>query len=84
MQQPSHLQAFGQLTQTTNDPPICLRRSPGSEGRERARQVRGLLARKNSVEYESKKANAKDARDDVESASRIVEWAREVLAKARL
>ena len=56
----------------------------GSEGRERARQLRGLLARKNSVEYESKKASAKDARDGVERAGRIVEWARELLANARL
>jgi HEPN domain-containing protein len=54
------------------------------EGRERARQLRALLARKNTVEYESRKASVKDARDGVERAGRIVEWAREVLAKARL
>jgi HEPN domain-containing protein len=54
------------------------------ESRERARQLRTLLARKNTVEYESRKASVKDARDGVERASRIVDWAKEVLAKARL
>lgn len=56
----------------------------GSEARERARQLRALLARKNAVEYESRKATTKDARDGVERASRIVEWAREIVTKARL
>ena len=55
-----------------------------SEGRERARQLRALLARKNTVEYESRKASVRDARDGVERAGRIVDWAKEVLAKARL
>ncbi len=54
------------------------------EGRERARQLRALLARKNTVEYESRKATAKDARDGVERAARLVDWATQVLAKARL
>ena len=54
------------------------------EGRERARQLRTLLARKNTVEYESTKASVKDARDGVERAGRIVDWAKDVLAKARL
>jgi HEPN domain-containing protein len=54
------------------------------ESRERARQLRTLLARKNTVEYESRKASVKDARDGVERASRIVDWAKDVLAKARL
>ena len=54
------------------------------EGRQRARQLRALLARKNAVEYESRKASAKDARDGVERADRIVDWAKDVLAKARL
>lgn len=39
-----------------------------SEGRERARQLRALLARKNAVEYESRKASVRDARDGVERA----------------
>jgi len=54
------------------------------ESRERARQLRTLLARKNTVEYESRKASVKDARDGVERAGRIVDWAKDVLAKARL
>jgi len=54
------------------------------EIRERARQLRVLLARKNAVEYESRKASAKDARDGVERAGRIVEWAKDILLKARL
>jgi HEPN domain-containing protein len=54
------------------------------DARQRARQLRALLARKNTVEYESRKASVKDARDGVERAGRIVEWASEVLAQARL
>ncbi|SRR5258708_382820 len=54
------------------------------EGRERARQLRALLTRKNTVEYESRRASAKDARDGVERAGRIVDWAKEVVAKARI
>jgi HEPN domain-containing protein len=55
-----------------------------SEGRDRAKQLRSLLARKNSVEYESRKASAKDAHDGVERAGRIVDWAKDLLEKARL
>jgi HEPN domain-containing protein len=54
------------------------------EGRQQARQLRLLLARKNAVEYESRRASARDARDGVERADRIVVWAKDVLAKARL
>jgi HEPN domain-containing protein len=54
------------------------------EGRERARQLRALLTRKNTVEYESRRASVKDARDGVERSGRIVDWAKEVLAKARI
>ncbi len=54
------------------------------EIRERSRQVRALLAQKNTVEYESRPASAREARDGVERAGRLVEWAREMLAKSRL
>ena len=54
------------------------------EVRERARQLRALLARKNTVEYESRKASAREARDGVERAGRIVDWAKGVLENARL
>jgi len=58
--------------------------APAPEGRECARQLRALLARKNAVEYESRKASAKEAHDGVERAGRIVDWAKDVVAKARL
>jgi len=72
---PDHQRAADLLAEVAGSAP---------ESRERARQLRTLLARKNTVEYESRKASANDARDGVERASRIVDWAKEVLAKARL
>jgi HEPN domain-containing protein len=72
---PDHQRAADLLAEVAGSAP---------ESREPARQLRTLLARKNTVEYESRKASVKDARDGVERASRIVDWAREVLAKARL
>jgi HEPN domain-containing protein len=54
------------------------------EIRERSRQLRTLLARKNAVEYESRPASARDARDGVERSARIVDWARDLIGKARL
>lgn len=72
---PDHQRAADLLAEVAGSAP---------ESRERARQLRTLLARKNTVEYESRKASAKDAGDGVERASRIVDWAKEVLAKARL
>ncbi|HSP08557.1 MAG TPA: HEPN domain-containing protein [Candidatus Dormibacteraeota bacterium] len=72
---PDHQRAADLLAEVAGSAP---------ESRERARQLRTLLARKNTVEYESRKASVKDARDGVERASRIVDWAKDVLAKARL
>jgi HEPN domain-containing protein len=72
---PDHRRAADLLEEVTGSDP---------EGRERTRQLRALLARKNTVEYESRRASAKDARDGVERAGRIVDWAKEVLAKARI
>jgi HEPN domain-containing protein len=72
---PDHQRAADLLVEVAGSAP---------ESRERARQLRTLLARKNTVEYESRKASVKDARDGVERASRIVDWAKDVLAKARL
>ena len=54
------------------------------EVRERARQLRALLARKNTVEYQSRKASAREAREGVDRAGRIVDWAKGVLENARL
>jgi HEPN domain-containing protein len=50
----------------------------------RARQMRTLLARKNVVEYESRRATAKEATDSVDRAARLVDWSREILARARV
>ncbi|MGA7913063.1 MAG: HEPN domain-containing protein, partial [Candidatus Dormiibacterota bacterium] len=72
---PDHQRAADLLAEVAGSAP---------ENRERVRQLRTLLARKNTVEYESRKASVKDARDGVERASRIVDWAKEMLAKARL
>lgn len=55
-----------------------------TQGRDRARQLRSLLARKNAVEYETRKASAKDARDGVDRADRLVGWAKEIVTRARL
>jgi HEPN domain-containing protein len=72
---PDHQRAADLLAEVAGSAP---------ESRERARQLRTLLARKNTVEYESRKAGVKDARDGVERAGRIVDWAKEVVTKARL
>ncbi len=50
----------------------------------RARQLRVLLARKNAVEYESRRATAKEAGDAVERAVRIVTWARQTVDEAKV
>lgn len=52
--------------------------------RRRARQLRLLLAKKNAVEYESRRATAKEAAEAVDRAGRLVGWARETLEDARL
>ena len=54
------------------------------EVRDRSRQLRVLLARRNRVEYESRRASAKEGRDAVERAGRLVDWARGILDRARL
>ena len=50
----------------------------------RVRQLRMLLAKKNVVEYESRRATAKEAADSVERAERFVEWASEIVRRARV
>ncbi len=50
----------------------------------RVRQLRTLLVKKNRVEYESRRATPREARDAVERAARIVEWARGVVERARV
>ncbi|MGQ0670741.1 MAG: hypothetical protein ACT4PO_13900 [Actinomycetota bacterium] len=58
----------------------------GSSGeiRTRVRQLRALLARNNAVEYESRRATAREGADAVARAARIVAWAGETLRRARL
>jgi len=58
--------------------------SGSEEIKTRVRQTRQLLAKKNMVEYESRRATAKEARDAVERASRIVEWAAVTVRRARV
>jgi HEPN domain-containing protein len=54
------------------------------EIKSRVRQMRQLLARKNMVEYESRRATTKEARDAVERATRIVDWAAVTVQRARV
>jgi len=51
---------------------------------ERVKQLRALLGKKNRVEYESRRATAREAADAVTRAERIVEWAGETVRRARL
>ena len=58
--------------------------SGSDEVKTRVRQVRQLLARKNIVEYESRRATAKEARQAVERAKRVVTWAVQTVRRARV
>ncbi len=48
------------------------------------RQLRALLAKKNAVEYESRRATAKEAAEAVARAVRIVEWVGETVRRTKL
>jgi hypothetical protein len=48
------------------------------------RQLRELLARKNIVEYEARRATARESGDAVRRAERFVAWAREIVERARV
>lgn len=50
----------------------------------RARQMRQLLAKKNVVEYESRRATAREAAEAVDRAGRLVGWAAETVRRARI
>lgn len=50
----------------------------------RARQLRGLLEAKSPVAYEARRATSVEARDGLDRAARFVDWAAQVLARARL
>jgi HEPN domain-containing protein len=52
--------------------------------RARARQLSMLLAKKNVVEYEARRATQKEMAEALERASRIIGWARDTVQQARL
>jgi HEPN domain-containing protein len=58
-------------------------RSSGSIG-ERVKQLRALLGKKNRVEYESRRASTAEAADAVARAERLVQWAEEIVKRARI
>jgi hypothetical protein len=52
--------------------------------KDRVHQLRALLSKKNAVEYESRRATAREARDSVERATRLFRWAAETVDRARV
>lgn len=50
----------------------------------KVKQLRILLAKKNVVEYESRRASTKEASEAVKRAKRLLEWADTVIKNARL
>lgn len=57
---------------------------PKGEVATHARQLRQLLAKKNAVEYESRRTKAAEVKDSLKRAERFVEWARGIVAAAKL
>lgn len=57
-----------------------LRRQVSEYGAAQERQLRGLLALKNTVEYEQRLVTELEARSMTEQAERLVRWARDVVA----
>lgn len=55
-----------------------------SDIRRRVRQLRALLAKKNTVEYENKRTTGPEATDAVRRSVRLVAWARETVGRAQL
>lgn len=55
-----------------------------SEVRSHARQLRTLLAKKNAVEYESRRATVREASDALTRAERLVSWSQELVKQAKL
>ena len=51
---------------------------------DRVKQLRTLLAKKNQVEYETRRTTAREAADAVSRAERMVQWAQEIVQRARL
>jgi HEPN domain-containing protein len=57
---------------------------PSEEVRARARQLAALLGKKNLVEYESRRATAREASEAVDRAARIVEWSATMVERGRV
>lgn len=72
---PDHQRAADLLEQVAGPDPAI---------KERVRQLRALLSQKNLVEYESRRATPREAKDAVMRAQRLVDWASEVVQRARL
>ncbi|MEX0834229.1 MAG: hypothetical protein WD276_10230 [Actinomycetota bacterium] len=53
------------------------------EIKQRAKQLRTLLAKKNVVEYESRKASAKEAGDALERAKRFFDWSQQTVRRTQ-
>lgn len=56
----------------------------GTPARTPVGHLRTLVAKKNLVEYESRRASAKEGREGVQKAARFVEWAEEMVRKTKL
>ncbi|MEO8633102.1 MAG: hypothetical protein ABI466_07055 [Chloroflexota bacterium] len=54
------------------------------EARIRARQLRSLIAKKNFVAYEARRATAAEARDGLARAIRFLAWTDEALLRAKV
>lgn len=56
----------------------------GTGGRPQVGHLRTLLGKKNLVEYEARRATAKEGREGVKKAARFVGWAEEMVQKTKL
>lgn len=56
----------------------------GTPARAAVGHLRTLVAKKNLVEYESRRTSVKEGREGVKKAARFVEWAEEMVRKTKL
>lgn len=56
----------------------------GTAARSQVGHLRTLVAKKNLVEYESRRASAKEGREGVKKAARFVGWAEEMVRNTKL
>jgi hypothetical protein len=67
---PDHSRAVTLLRQVVGDSP---------EVEEKVRQLAGLIAVKNQVEYESRRTRPGEATDGVKRSARVVDWASSIV-----